>query len=85
MIGDRLTTDMVFGRNNGLKTLFVQSGIGTYSDMLSFVNSTDLEDQLCVPDFYLKSLNDLNKYLWYFALLFIYYLVVLVAPLAVFQ
>lgn len=29
MIGDRLTTDIVFGRTNGLRTLFVQSGIGS--------------------------------------------------------
>lgn len=63
MIGDRLTTDMVFGRNNGLKTLFVQSGIGTYKDMVNFANSSDPDDQMCVPDFYLKSLDDLNKYM----------------------
>ncbi|CAG2168979.1 unnamed protein product, partial [Oppiella nova] len=63
MIGDRLTTDMVFGRNNGLKTLFVQSGIGTYDDMINFKNSQDPEDHKCVPDYYLDSLDDLNKYL----------------------
>ncbi|CAG2103757.1 unnamed protein product [Medioppia subpectinata] len=63
MIGDRLTTDMVFGRNNGLKTLFVQSGIGTYDDMINFKNSNDPEDHKCVPDYYLNSLDDLNKYL----------------------
>jgi len=63
MIGDRLTTDMVFGRNNGLKTLFVQSGIGTYDDMINFRNSNDPEDHKCVPDYYLNSLDDLNKYL----------------------
>jgi phosphoglycolate phosphatase len=62
MIGDRLTTDMVFGRNNGLKTLFVQSGIGTYDDMINFRNSDQPEDHLCVPDYYLNSLDDLNKY-----------------------
>ena len=63
MIGDRLTTDMVFGRNNGLRTLFVQSGIGTYKDMVNFANSSDADDHLCVPDFYLNSLDDLNKYI----------------------
>lgn len=63
MIGDRLTTDMVFGRNNGLKTLFVQSGIGTYDDMVNFRNSNNHEDHKCVPDYYLNSLDDLNKYL----------------------
>ena len=63
MIGDRLTTDMVFGRNNGIKTLFVQSGIGTFNDMANFINSTNPDDHLCVPDYYLNSLDDLNKYL----------------------
>jgi len=63
MIGDRLTTDMVFGRNNGLKTLFVKTGIGTYDDMINFHNSNEPADHLCVPDYYLNSLNDLNKYL----------------------
>lgn len=63
MIGDRLTTDMVFGRNNGLKTLFVQSGIGTYDDMVNYRNSGNPDDHKCVPDYYLNSLDDLNKYL----------------------
>lgn len=63
MIGDRLTTDMVFGRNNGLKTLFVQSGIGTYTDMLKFTLSSKQKDQMCVPHFYMNSLDDFNKYI----------------------
>ncbi|RWS23176.1 Phosphoglycolate phosphatase-like protein [Leptotrombidium deliense] len=56
MIGDRLTTDMVFGRNNGLQTLHVQSGIGTFEDMVNFKNSENPQDHLCVPDYYAKSL-----------------------------
>jgi len=63
MIGDRLTTDMVFGRNNGISTLFVQSGISTLEDMTNFRNSGNPEEQLCVPDYYLSSLAALNKYL----------------------
>lgn len=63
MIGDRLTTDIVFGRNNGLKTLFVQSGISTYEEMVDFAKSNDPENHLCVPNFYLNSLDDFNKYL----------------------
>jgi len=63
MIGDRLTTDMVFGRNNGLKTLFVQSGIGTVTEMEQFAKSEEEEDRACAPDFYLNSLDDFNKYL----------------------
>ena len=63
MIGDRLTTDMVFGRNNGLKTLFVQSGIGTFEEMSNYRNSKDVATLMCVPDLYLQSLADLRKYL----------------------
>lgn len=63
MIGDRLTTDMVFGRNNNLKTLFVQSGLGTMEEMTNFRNSKEPQDHLCVPDYYLPSLDSINKYL----------------------
>lgn len=63
MIGDRLTTDMVFGRNNGISTLFVQSGIGTYEEMINYANSCSPEQHLCVPDYYLPSLAELHKHL----------------------
>lgn len=63
MIGDRLTTDMVFGRNNGVSTLFVQSGLGTYEEMINYKNSNNPDDHLCVPDYYLPSLAELYKYL----------------------
>ncbi|KAK4337341.1 hypothetical protein RND71_043611 [Anisodus tanguticus] len=55
MIGDRLTTDMVFGRNNGISTLFVQSGLGTYEEMINYKNSNKPEDRVCVPDYYLPN------------------------------
>lgn len=63
MIGDRLTTDMPFGHNNGMSTLFVQSGIGTKEEMFEYSASNDYEDQQCAPDYYLPSLASLNKYL----------------------
>jgi len=63
MIGDRLTTDMVFGRNNGVSTLFVQSGLGTYEEMINYRNSKNPEDHKCVPDYYLPSLAEMYKYL----------------------
>lgn len=63
MIGDRLTTDMPFGHNNGMMTLFVQSGIGTKEEMLEYGRSNDYEDQQCAPHWYLPSLASLNKYL----------------------
>lgn len=63
MIGDRLTTDMPFGHNNGMSTLFVQSGIGTKAEMFDYYSSDDFEDQLCAPNYYLPSLASLNKFL----------------------
>lgn len=63
MIGDRLTTDMPFGHNNGMSTLFVQSGIGTKDEMIEYSTSTDYEDQQCAPHYYLPSLASLNKYM----------------------
>lgn len=63
MIGDRLTTDMVFGRNNGLKTLFVQSGLGSLTEMNNYYNSKNPEYTRCVPDYYLGSLADMYKHL----------------------
>lgn len=63
MIGDRLTTDMPFGHNNGMSTLFVQSGIGTLDEAHEFGSSSDDEDQQCAPDYFLPSLASLNKYL----------------------
>jgi len=62
MIGDRLTTDMVFGRTNGLTTLFVQSGLGTLEEMNNYRNSSEPGQLMCVPDYYLDSLADLRKY-----------------------
>lgn len=63
MIGDRLATDIVFGRTNGVSTLFVESGSCTYEQMINYKNSNKPEDQICVPDYYLPSLADLNKFI----------------------
>lgn len=63
MIGDRLTTDMPFGHNNGMATLFVQSGIGTKEEMFEYKSSEDYEEQQFAPDYYLPSLAALNKHL----------------------
>lgn len=63
MIGDRLTTDMPFGHNNGMSTLFVESGIGTRAEMFEYGSSDDHEDQLSAPDYYLPSLASLNKFM----------------------
>ena len=51
MVGDRLDSDIAFGRNNGTKTLLVMSGV-TDADML--MRSADLQ-----PDFVAHTLADL--------------------------
>ncbi|RWS08980.1 Phosphoglycolate phosphatase-like protein [Dinothrombium tinctorium] len=63
MIGDRLTTDMVFGHNNGLKTLHVQSGLGSFEEMVGFMKSPQPEHHQCVPDYYANSLAQFLQFL----------------------
>jgi ribonucleotide monophosphatase NagD (HAD superfamily) len=50
MVGDRLDTDMKFGKNGGLKTLLVLTGVTSEEAALA------AEIQ---PDFYLDSLSDI--------------------------
>jgi len=52
MVGDRLDTDVLFGRDNGLKTLLVLSGVTTEEEMRSGENDI-------VPDFYADGIRDL--------------------------
>lgn len=49
MVGDRLETDMLFGKNGGLATLLVLSGVTTEEDLLSPKNTIH-------PDLYVDSL-----------------------------
>jgi phosphoglycolate/pyridoxal phosphate phosphatase family enzyme len=51
MIGDRLNTDILFGKINGLKSLLVLTGITKQEDM-----QTTAEDNL--PDYYADSIAD---------------------------
>jgi phosphoglycolate phosphatase len=56
MVGDRLDTDILFGQNNGLKTLLVMSGITT-SETLNSASNT------IIPSHTLESLGHLSPYL----------------------
>ena len=61
MIGDRLDSDIAFGRNNGFKyTLLVETGVHSFSDIKKYV--TDNNKQ-CLPTHYSRRLSDLNKFL----------------------
>jgi phosphoglycolate/pyridoxal phosphate phosphatase family enzyme len=51
MVGDRLDTDVLFGTDNGLKSVLVLSGVTTEEKLLSKENTI-------TPDFYAESIND---------------------------
>lgn len=52
MVGDRLDTDVMFGKNGGLTTLLVLSGVTTEEELCSEGNKVH-------PDFYTDQLPDL--------------------------
>jgi ribonucleotide monophosphatase NagD (HAD superfamily) len=51
MVGDRLDTDVLFGTDNGLRSLLVLSGVTSEEKLLSPENSI-------TPDFYADTIND---------------------------
>jgi phosphoglycolate phosphatase len=54
MVGDRLDTDILFGSDNGLKSLLVLSGVTSEEKLLSPENSI-------TPTFYADTINDFFK------------------------
>lgn len=52
MVGDRLDTDILFGKRGGLKTLLVMTGVSTSHDLETASADTR-------PDYVLDSLADL--------------------------
>ena len=51
MVGDRLDTDILFGTDNGLKSLLVLSGVTTEEKLLS-------QENTITPDYYADSIVD---------------------------
>ena len=51
MVGDRLDTDVLFGTDNGLKTVLTLSGVTTENKLLSPQNKI-------IPDYYVNSIAD---------------------------
>jgi len=51
MVGDRLDTDILFGQNNGLKSVLTLSGVTTEAKLLS-------EENKIKPDFYVGSIAE---------------------------
>ncbi len=52
MVGDRLDTDILFGLNNGLKTLLTLSGVTSKEDLFDSSNQTH-------PHYYCNSIQDI--------------------------
>lgn len=71
MIGDRIDVDIVFGKNCGMKTLLVESGMNKMKDVKEVMEEIerkgDGEDvrelKKKIPDFYASGLEDLFKIL----------------------
>jgi len=51
MVGDRLDTDILFGTDNGLKSILVLSGVTTEEKLLS-------PENVITPDYYADSINE---------------------------
>jgi len=63
MIGDRADTDILFGKNNGVRTLMVGSGIHGLKDVQDWLSSGEPTKQRLIPEFYLPSLGRLVPHL----------------------
>ncbi|CAL4153104.1 unnamed protein product [Meganyctiphanes norvegica] len=63
MIGDRGNTDILFGKNCGLTTLLVLSGVTQLSDCEAWAASKDPEAHRLLADYYLPSLGALRNLL----------------------
>jgi ribonucleotide monophosphatase NagD (HAD superfamily) len=53
MVGDRLNTDIKWGKTSGISTLLVMTGVTTEEDLLNPDNDVH-------PDYILNSLGDLT-------------------------
>ncbi|XP_023330010.1 glycerol-3-phosphate phosphatase isoform X2 [Eurytemora carolleeae] len=62
MIGDRADTDILLGKNCGLQTLMVGTGVHSLEKVKDWETSTDSEEQRLVPDKFADRLGDLLEY-----------------------
>lgn len=63
MIGDKLSTDILLGTGNGLRTLLVLTGISNMEEVEKYQESNSEEDHLLIPDYYLNCLGELGNLL----------------------
>nr|CAB3242634.1 phosphoglycolate phosphatase-like [Phallusia mammillata] len=58
MVGDNMKTDIVFGKQNGLKTLLVGTGVATEETIKAILQNSDPALKEQTPDYVLPSLGD---------------------------
>lgn len=61
MIGDRANTDILLGKNCGLQTLMVGTGVNSLNDIRKWEKSEKTEERRMAADFYVDRLGDLLK------------------------
>lgn len=64
MIGDKLSTDMLFGSRNGFQTLLVGTGCNSLKNVEELLEKiekgeAEKDDELLIPNFYISALKDL--------------------------
>ncbi|CAL4069349.1 unnamed protein product, partial [Meganyctiphanes norvegica] len=59
MIGDRCNTDILFGKNCGLNTLVVLTGVTEYEHLEKWAKGSDPEQHKLLADYFLPQLGDL--------------------------
>ena len=55
----RADTDILLGKNCGLKTLMVGTGVGTLGEVRKWESHQDDQNKRLVPDFYANKLEEL--------------------------
>jgi len=59
MIGDRADTDILLGKNCGLQTLMVGTGVHSFEKVQEWESSSDPEHTRLIPDMFIDRLGDL--------------------------
>jgi len=63
MIGDRLNTDILFGGNNGIRSILVLTGCSSLQDVVNKEGSQNSEDKKEIPTFYADSVAAIGRFL----------------------
>ena len=62
MIGDRANTDILLGKNCGLQTLMVGTGVHSLADIRRWEQSGEEGERRMAADFYVDRLGDMLKF-----------------------